>query len=78
MTHRRTEAEDFTVAQQRACRCFGAAFGSPGERILLLLVRPCASTADRQPSLTYYQVALRCSGHLRVYQLTHESECTCG
>ena len=59
---------------------------------MLLLVRPCASTADRQPSRTYYQVldispdeqdpkvieeaALRCSAHVRAYQLTRESECT--
>jgi hypothetical protein len=59
---------------------------------MLLLVRACASSADRQPSRTYYQVldispdeqdpkvieeaALRCSGHVRAYQLTRESECT--
>jgi hypothetical protein len=57
-----------------------------------LLVRPCASTPGRQPSRTYYQVldisqdeqdpkvieeaALRCSVHVRAYQLTRESECT--
>src|ERR1700722_16291197 len=57
-----------------------------------LLVPPCAFTAGRQPSRTYYQVldvspdeqdpkvieeaALRCSGHVRAYQLTRESECT--
>jgi hypothetical protein len=56
------------------------------------LVWPCASRAGRQPSRTYYQVlnispdeqdpkvieeaAVRCSGHVRAYQLTHESECT--
>jgi hypothetical protein len=59
---------------------------------MLLLVRVCASNADRQLSRTYYQVldispdehdpkvieeaALRCSGHVRAYQLTRESECT--
>ncbi len=59
---------------------------------MLLLVRPCAASADRQPFRTYYEVldispneqdpkvieeaALRCSGHVRAYQLTHESECT--
>jgi hypothetical protein len=59
---------------------------------MLLLVQPCASTAGRQPSRTYYEVldispdehdpkvieeaALRCSDHLRAYQLTCESECT--
>jgi hypothetical protein len=59
---------------------------------MLLLVRACASSADRQLSRTYYQVldispdeqdpkvieeaALRCSGHVRAYQLTRESECT--
>jgi hypothetical protein len=59
---------------------------------MLLLVRPGAATADRQSSRTYYQVldispneqdpkvieeaALRCSGHVRTYQLTCESECT--
>jgi hypothetical protein len=91
MTHRRTEAEDFTVAQQRPCLCFGAPFGSPGERIMVLFVRPGASSADRQPSRTYYEVldispdeqdpkvieeaALRCSGQVRAYQLTRESEC---
>src|SRR5271166_4108070 len=92
MTQRRTEAEDLTAAPQRLCRCFAAPFGLPGERIMSLLVRPCASTAGRQPSRTYYQVldvspdeqdpkvieeaALRCSGHVRTYQLTRESECT--
>jgi hypothetical protein len=59
---------------------------------MLFLVRPCASTAGRQPSRTYYEVldispdehdpkvieeaALCCSGHVRTYQLTGESECT--
>jgi hypothetical protein len=59
---------------------------------MLLLVRTCASTDGRQPSRTYYQVldispaeqdpkvieeaALRCSAHVRTYQLTRESECT--
>jgi hypothetical protein len=59
---------------------------------MLFLVRPCESTAGRQPSCTYYEVlhispneqdpkvieeaALRCSGHVRTYQLTRESECT--
>jgi hypothetical protein len=92
MTQRRTEAEDFTVAPRRPCWCFGAPFGSPGERIMVHLVWPCASSADRQTSRTYYQVldvsphehdpkvieeaALRCSGHVRNYQLTHEAECT--
>ena len=57
-----------------------------------LLVRPCASSADGQPSRTWYQVldispeeqdpqvieeaALRCSSHVRVYQLTRASECS--
>jgi hypothetical protein len=57
-----------------------------------LLIRPSPSTAGGQPSRTYYQVldispdeqdpnvieeaALRCSGHVRTYQLTCESECT--
>ena len=57
-----------------------------------LLVRPCAAIPGRQPSRTYYQVlgispdehdprvieeaALTCSGHVRAYQLTCESECT--
>src|SRR5580700_6971454 len=52
----------------------------------------CAFAAERQPSRTYYQVldispdeqdpqvieeaALRCSAHVRAYQLTRESECT--
>src|SRR5271166_3882874 len=92
MTQRRTEAEDLTAAPQRLCRCFAAPFGLPGERIMSLLVRPCASTAGRQPSRTYYQVldvspdeqdpkvieeaALRCSGHVRSYQLTRAAECT--
>jgi len=55
-----------------------------------LLVRPCASSAGRQPSRTYYQVldispdeqdpkvieeaALRCSCHVRAYQLTRAAE----
>jgi hypothetical protein len=59
---------------------------------MLPLVPSCASTAGRQPSLTYYEVldispdeqdpkiieeaALRCSGHVRTYQLTREAECT--
>src|SRR5271163_4580206 len=59
---------------------------------MLLPVRTCVSTADRQPTRTHYQVldvspdeqdpkvieeaALRCSGHVRTYQLTRESECT--
>lgn len=57
-----------------------------------LFVRPCAVTAGRQRSRTYYQVlgisadeqdpkvieevALRCSSHVRTYQLTRETECT--
>ncbi len=65
---------------------------SGGERIMSLLVRLCASTADRQPSRTYYQVldispheqdpkvieeaVSRCYRHVRAYQLTRESECT--
>jgi serine/threonine-protein kinase RsbW len=58
---------------------------------MLPCVGPCASTAGRPPSRTYYQVlgispdeqdpqvieeaALRCSAHVRTYQLTRESEC---
>ena len=55
---RRTLAKDFTVARQQPCRCFGVPFGSPGERIMSLLVRACAAlrAADRQLSRTYYQV----------------------
>jgi curved DNA-binding protein CbpA len=57
-----------------------------------LLVERCASTADRLPSRTYYQVldispdeqdpqvieeaALRCSRHVRAYQLVREAEAT--
>jgi hypothetical protein len=57
-----------------------------------LLVPPSASNSGRQPSRTYYQVlgvspeeqdprvieeaALRCSAHVRAYQLTRESACT--
>jgi hypothetical protein len=56
-----------------------------------LLVPPCAVITGMQPSRTYYQVldispdeqdpnvieeaALRCSSHVRVYQLARESEC---
>jgi hypothetical protein len=59
---------------------------------MLFLVTPCASIPSEQPSSTYYQVlgispdeqnprvieeaALGCSGHVRAYQLTCESECT--
>jgi hypothetical protein len=57
-----------------------------------LLVEPCAGIAALQPCRTYYQLldispeeqnskvieeaAFRCSGHVRLYQLKHESECT--
>jgi hypothetical protein len=60
--------------------------------MMLPLVRPCASTADSQPSGTYYQLldvspdeqdpkvieeaALRRSIHVRAYQLTRPSEST--
>jgi hypothetical protein len=56
-----------------------------------LLARSRASTADRQPSRTYYQVldvspeehdpkvieeaAFRCHSRVRIYQLTREAEC---
>jgi hypothetical protein len=59
---------------------------------MAVLIGPCASSAGRQPVRTYYQVlnicpdeqdpkvieeaALRCSAHVRTYQLTRESECT--
>jgi hypothetical protein len=92
MTERSTEAEDIPVARQRICRCISAPFGSSGERLMTIRVWPCASTTDRQPPRTYYQVldistdeqdakvieeaALRCSSHERTYQLTFESECT--
>jgi hypothetical protein len=56
-----------------------------------LLVQPCASSAGMHASGTYYhlleispdeqdpkvieEAAVRCSGHIRAYQLTNESEC---
>ena len=55
-------------------------------------VEPCVAAAGGEPSRTYYEVlgispkeqdpkvieeaALRCSAHVRTYQLTRESECT--
>jgi hypothetical protein len=92
MAHRRTEAEDCPVTQQWSCRCFGGLFDSSGERIMSLLVGPCGSSANRQLCRTWYQVldispdeqdpqvieeaALRCSSHVRAYQLTRVPECT--
>jgi hypothetical protein len=59
---------------------------------LVLDVQQFHSTAGGQPSRTYYQMldilpdeqdpkvieeaALRCSSHVRIYQLTREAECT--
>jgi len=56
------------------------------------LAEPCTLIPGREPPRTYYQVldispgeqdpkvieeaAVRCSGHVRAYQLTRESECT--
>jgi hypothetical protein len=58
---------------------------------MLFLAPPCASIPGKQPSRTYYQLldispderdtqvieeaAIRCSSHVRAYQLTRESEC---
>jgi hypothetical protein len=59
---------------------------------MVRLVPPSVSSPGKQVSGTYYEVldispdeqepkvieeaALRCSGHVRAYQLTRESECT--